>query len=96
MRCTCAAWRSPSAFAVRGVRFEKKLLGRTIRKLKETEELQERKIRFYEKGEETIHNDEPNKYTLKGWTIQKQEKDPQGCVYGSEVHWLQLSLSGKQ
>lgn len=65
------------AFAVRGVRFEKKLLGRTIKKLKETEELQERKIRLYEKGEETIHNDEPNKYTLKGWTIQKQEKDPQ-------------------
>ena len=65
------------AFAIRGVRFEKKLLGRTIKKLKETEGLQERKIRLYEKGEETIHNDEPNKYTLKGWTIQKQEKDPQ-------------------
>lgn len=65
------------AFAIRGVRFEKKLLGRTIKKLQETEILQERKIRFYEKDEGTIHNDEPNKYTLKGWTIQKQENDPQ-------------------
>lgn len=65
------------AFAIRGVRFEKKLLGRTIDKLKETETLREREIRFYEKDGGTIHNDEPNKYTLKGWTIQKQEKDPQ-------------------
>ncbi len=35
------------------------------------------KIYFYEKGEEIIHNDEPNKYTLKGWSIDRDEIQPQ-------------------
>lgn len=35
------------------------------------------KVIFYEKGKNIIHNDEPNKYTLKGWSIKKEEIKPQ-------------------
>ncbi len=62
------------AFAVRGVRFEKNLLTRFRKKVGQEED---KYIYFYEKGETVIHNDEPNKYTLKGWTIEKGKTEPQ-------------------
>lgn len=65
------------AFAIRGVRFEKKLYNRIIGHFKDANILQGGNICFYEKGSSSIHNDEPNKYTLKGWTIQKKEEEPQ-------------------
>lgn len=63
------------AFAVRGVRFEKILLERFKAKVGQKED--DNHIYFYEKDEKVIHNDEPNKYTLKGWTIKRDEKEPQ-------------------
>lgn len=65
------------AFAVRGIRFEQELLKRTLELVNKTKSVQDKNIHFYEKAEDTIHNDEPNKYTLKGWTIQEEEQDPQ-------------------
>ena len=62
------------AFTVRGMRFEKELLERT-KKYSHAEE--ENKVIFYEKGKNVIHNDEPNKYTLKGWSIIKDQIKPQ-------------------
>lgn len=65
------------AFAIRGVRFEKELLERVIKPADGAATIQDRNIRLYEKDGGTIHNDEPNKYTLKGWTLLKKEKAPQ-------------------
>lgn len=61
------------AFTVRGVRFEKKLLERTKNHITQ----ESNHIYLYEKGSDTVHNDEPNKYTLKGWTIKKEIEQPQ-------------------
>ncbi len=63
------------AFAVRGVRFEKALLERFKKETKQKKD--DNHLYFYEKDENVIHNDEPNKYTLKGWTIKKEEAEPQ-------------------
>jgi len=63
------------AFAVRGVRFEKALLERFKAETGQRED--DNHIYFYEKDKKVIHNDEPNKYTLKGWTIKKEEAEPQ-------------------
>ena len=84
------------AFAVRGVRFERDLLKRTIRYIQKgaTENNQPAsaqpggkdadakgenygKIFFYEKSRRIVHNNEPNKYTLKGWTIDRDKTQPQ-------------------
>ncbi len=62
------------AFGVRGVRFESNLLTRFKEKVGRKED---KCIYFYEKSKSVIHNDEPNKYTLKGWTIEKNETEPQ-------------------
>lgn len=79
------------AFAVRGVRFEKKLLKRIKENYKTYEqdfagmhEIADAKkpekegktdnIYFYEKS---VSNDEPNKYTLRGWTLNQKEPKPQ-------------------
>ncbi len=62
------------AFAVRGVRFEKALLERFKKKINKEDD---NHLYFYEKDEKVIHNDEPNKYTLKGWTIKKEVTEPQ-------------------
>ncbi len=61
------------AFAVRGVRFEEKLLKRTKERIGRQDECS---IRLYEKGEDIVHNDEPNKYTLKGWSLRKGKENP--------------------
>ena len=64
------------AFAVRGVRFESNLLKRTqkwIKKKDKQAENNDSDVYFYERD---VHNDEPNKYTLKGWSILKNEKMP--------------------
>ncbi len=63
------------AFAVRGVRFEKALLERFKAKIEQRKD--DNHLYFYEKDKKVIHNDEPNKYTLKGWTIKKEEAEPQ-------------------
>ncbi len=79
------------AFAVRGVRFEKKLLKRIKENYRTYEQdfagmheiadakKQEKEgktdnIYFYEKS---VSNDEPNKYTLRGWTLNQKEPKPQ-------------------
>ncbi len=61
------------AFAVRGVRFETDLLERTRKRFGTQNG---NSICFYEKGEDIVHNDEPNKYTLKGWSLQKGKDEP--------------------
>lgn len=64
------------AFAVRGVRFENNLLKRTkdwIRPKDQQPEDNGSDIYFYERD---VHNNEPNKYTLKGWSIKKSEETP--------------------
>lgn len=64
------------AFAVRGVRFESNLLRRTkkwIKKKDKQEDVDDKDVYFYERD---VHNDEPNKYTLKGWSIRKNEEMP--------------------
>ncbi len=68
------------AFTVRGVRFERELLERTKAYIKQDEQQEKpepARIYFYEKSNDVVHNDEPNKYTLKGWTIKKAEAQPQ-------------------
>lgn len=68
------------AFTVRGVRFEKALLNRTIKYTGQNGQEEGQapaRIYFYEKSKDVVHNDEPNKYTLKGWTITKAEAHPQ-------------------
>lgn len=44
---------------------------------KDIKDTKDNKVIFYEKGKSVIHNDEPNKYTLKGWSIKKEETKPQ-------------------
>ena len=68
------------AFTVRGVRFERELLNRTLNYISPNEKDKTPEpagIYFYEKSKDVVHNDEPNKYTLKGWTIKKAETQPQ-------------------
>lgn len=60
------------AFTLRGVRFEKELLDRVGPEI--GPDGKKKCVYFYEKK---LRNGEPNKYTLKGWSILKDHADPQ-------------------
>ncbi len=66
------------AFTVRGVRFEDKLLSRAKKIcLCSKDEGNRDCIYFPEWTDDSVYNDEPNKYALRGWSVKNKAESPE-------------------